>query len=268
MLTFIRLIYKVLTTRVLVCLQPAHLAGAFTLSLGEAAQAGLMQISFWWTSPCHLRRWQGSLFMSLCHVQHQVNDCRLTCTSPLVQVLMATNRIDILDAALLRPGRIDRKIEFPNPSESSRFDILKIHSRRMNMQRGIDLKKIADKMTVCTFRTATFHDEQHCLCWGLGSTGCLRSVAASNGCLGSQAALDAWGDGLHWMLGEMGCTACLQSQAVQHVAGDQQHSRFTDLSTAAHMQCLTCFHDLKMANVRKQQASEVTVSKICHCCWP
>ncbi len=62
------------------------------------------------------------------------------------QVLMATNRIDILDAALLRPGRIDRKIEFPNPNESSRFDILKIHSRKMNLMRGIDLRKIADRM--------------------------------------------------------------------------------------------------------------------------
>lgn len=65
-----------------------------------------------------------------------------------IKVLMATNRIDILDSALLRPGRIDRKIEFPNPSESSRFDILKIHSKKMNLMRGIDLKKIADKM-VC-----------------------------------------------------------------------------------------------------------------------
>ncbi|CAI0543072.1 unnamed protein product [Linum tenue] len=62
------------------------------------------------------------------------------------QVLMATNRIDILDQALLRPGRIDRKIEFPNPNEDSRWDILKIHSRRMNLMRGIDLKKIAEKM--------------------------------------------------------------------------------------------------------------------------
>ncbi|CAN6163566.1 unnamed protein product [Urochloa humidicola] len=63
-----------------------------------------------------------------------------------IKVLMATNRMDILDPALLRPGRIDRKIEFPNPSETSRFDILKIHSRRMNLMRDIDLKKIAAKM--------------------------------------------------------------------------------------------------------------------------
>eukprot|EP00197_Chlamydomonas_leiostraca_P011810 CAMPEP_0202885104 /NCGR_PEP_ID=MMETSP1391-20130828/41489_1 /ASSEMBLY_ACC=CAM_ASM_000867 /TAXON_ID=1034604 /ORGANISM="Chlamydomonas leiostraca, Strain SAG 11-49" /LENGTH=434 /DNA_ID=CAMNT_0049568345 /DNA_START=76 /DNA_END=1381 /DNA_ORIENTATION=- len=64
-----------------------------------------------------------------------------------IKVLMATNRIDILDAALLRPGRIDRKIEFPNPNEAARLDILKIHSRKMNLTRGIDLKKIADKMS-------------------------------------------------------------------------------------------------------------------------
>ena len=64
-----------------------------------------------------------------------------------IKVLMATNRIDILDSALLRPGRIDRKIEFPNPNEAARVDILKIHSRKMNLTRGIDLKKIANMMT-------------------------------------------------------------------------------------------------------------------------
>lgn len=59
---------------------------------------------------------------------------------------MATNRIDILDTALLRPGRIDRKIEFPFPTEESRLDILRIHSRKMNLSRGINLRNVARLM--------------------------------------------------------------------------------------------------------------------------
>jgi len=63
-----------------------------------------------------------------------------------IKVIMATNRIDILDDALLRPGRIDRKIEFPNPDESARVSILKIHSRKMNLMRDINFQKVAAQM--------------------------------------------------------------------------------------------------------------------------
>lgn len=63
-----------------------------------------------------------------------------------IKIIMATNRIDILDSALLRPGRIDRKIEFPAPNEDARLDILTIHSRKMNLTRGINLRKIAELM--------------------------------------------------------------------------------------------------------------------------
>ena len=48
-------------------------------------------------------------------------------------MIMATSRIDIFDDALLRPGRNDRKIEFPNLKEKARNDILKIHNRKMNL---------------------------------------------------------------------------------------------------------------------------------------
>ena len=48
------------------------------------------------------------------------------------QVIMATNRIDILDPALLRPGRIDRKIEFPHPNEAVRASLpLLFHASRL-----------------------------------------------------------------------------------------------------------------------------------------
>lgn len=63
-----------------------------------------------------------------------------------IKVIMATNRIDILDPALLRPGRIDRKIEFPAPKADARLEILKIHSRKMNLTKGIDLGIISDKL--------------------------------------------------------------------------------------------------------------------------
>lgn len=54
--------------------------------------------------------------------------------SALAQVIAATNRVDILDPALLRSGRLDRKIEFPMPNEEARARIMQIHSRKMNVR--------------------------------------------------------------------------------------------------------------------------------------
>jgi 26S proteasome regulatory subunit T5 len=54
-------------------------------------------------------------------------------SNTLVKVIAATNRPDTLDPALLRSGRLDRKIELPPPNEDSRARILQIHSRRMNV---------------------------------------------------------------------------------------------------------------------------------------
>lgn len=51
-----------------------------------------------------------------------------------VKIIMATNRPDILDPALLRPGRLDRKVEIPLPNEQSRLEILKIHASRIRKQ--------------------------------------------------------------------------------------------------------------------------------------
>ena len=48
-----------------------------------------------------------------------------------VKVIMATNKIESLDPALIRPGRIDRKIEFPPPGPEARVAILRIHSRKV-----------------------------------------------------------------------------------------------------------------------------------------
>jgi len=50
-----------------------------------------------------------------------------------IKVIAATNRPDILDPALLRSGRLDRKVELPPPNEEARVRILKIHSKKMNV---------------------------------------------------------------------------------------------------------------------------------------
>ncbi|MCC6035184.1 MAG: proteasome-activating nucleotidase [Desulfurococcaceae archaeon] len=61
-----------------------------------------------------------------------------------VKVIAATNRIDILDPALLRPGRLDRIIEVPLPSKSGRVEIFKIHLRRVKIKGAIDYDLLAE----------------------------------------------------------------------------------------------------------------------------
>lgn len=76
-----------------------------------------------------------------------------------VKMIMATNRPDTLDPALLRPGRLDRKIEIPLPNEQSRMEILKIHANPIAKHGDIDWEAVvklsddfngADLRNVCT----------------------------------------------------------------------------------------------------------------------
>lgn len=60
-----------------------------------------------------------------------------------IKVLAATNRIDVLDPALLRSGRLDRKIEFPLPNEEARAQILRIHSRKMTVDDAVNWPELA-----------------------------------------------------------------------------------------------------------------------------
>ncbi|KAH9520160.1 26S proteasome regulatory subunit 6A [Bulinus truncatus] len=61
----------------------------------------------------------------------------------MIKVIAATNRVDILDPALLRSGRLDRKIEFPQPNEEARARILQIHSRKMNVNKDVNFEELA-----------------------------------------------------------------------------------------------------------------------------
>jgi len=76
-----------------------------------------------------------------------------------IKMVMATNRPDVLDPALLRPGRLDRKVEIPLPNETSRLEILKIHAKPITKYGEVDfdaLAKIsedfngADLRNICT----------------------------------------------------------------------------------------------------------------------
>merc|ERR1719265_1824596 len=76
-----------------------------------------------------------------------------------VKVIMATNRIETLDPALIRPGRIDRKIEFPLPDTITKRRIFQIHTQRMTLAADLDIEDYvntkdelsgADIKAICT----------------------------------------------------------------------------------------------------------------------
>lgn len=76
-----------------------------------------------------------------------------------VKIIMATNRPDTLDPALMRPGRLDRKLEIPLPNEMARLDILKIHAAPLAKHGEIDYEAVvklsdmfngADLRNICT----------------------------------------------------------------------------------------------------------------------
>merc|ERR1719326_2018588 len=62
-----------------------------------------------------------------------------------VIVLAATNRADVLDQALLRPGRFDRRVPIPLPDKQGRLDILKVHARGKPLAPEVDLAEIANR---------------------------------------------------------------------------------------------------------------------------
>mmetsp|Transcript_4275 Transcript_4275/g.11662 ORF Transcript_4275/g.11662 Transcript_4275/m.11662 type:complete len:463 (+) Transcript_4275:111-1499(+) len=64
-------------------------------------------------------------------------------SNEMIKVIAATNRPDVLDPALLRSGRLDRKIELPHPNEDARAKILRIHSRKMNVSPEVVFEELA-----------------------------------------------------------------------------------------------------------------------------
>ena len=64
-------------------------------------------------------------------------------SDPGVIVMAATNRPDVLDPALLRPGRFDRQVVVALPDVQERFDILRIHTKKVKLDSGVELERIA-----------------------------------------------------------------------------------------------------------------------------
>ena len=63
-----------------------------------------------------------------------------------VKIIGATNRKDILDPAIIRPGRLDRMINVPIPNKKGIIEIFKIHSKDMTLEKGLNVKALVDRM--------------------------------------------------------------------------------------------------------------------------
>uniref|UniRef100_A0A4W2I797 Proteasome 26S subunit, ATPase 3 n=4 Tax=Boreoeutheria TaxID=1437010 RepID=A0A4W2I797_BOBOX len=113
-----------------------------------------------------------------------------------VKVIAATNRVDILDPALLRSGRLDRKIEFPMPNEEARARIMQIHSRKMNVSPDVNYEELArctddfngaQCKAVCVEAVSA-----GCRGWALHTTSLLRLVEAAEGGAEKVEASGSW----------------------------------------------------------------------------
>jgi proteasome regulatory subunit len=75
-----------------------------------------------------------------------------------IRIIAATNRFDMLDRAILRPGRFDRLIEVPKPNVEGREQIFQIHTRNMNVSDDVDyeaLAKMADEASGADIKAIT-----------------------------------------------------------------------------------------------------------------
>jgi len=77
-----------------------------------------------------------------------------------VIVMAATDRIDLIDPALRRPGRLDVEIEIGLPDKQARYEILQVHTRMMPLARDVDLEKLADMTDCYTVQTSPPYAER------------------------------------------------------------------------------------------------------------
>jgi 26S proteasome regulatory subunit T5 len=96
-----------------------------------------------------------------------------------IKVIAATNRIDILDPALLRSGRLDRKIEFPLPDEEARARIIQIHSRKMNVSGDVNYEELArccDEFNGAQCKAICVESKTHVYCAYKSLIRCMKSL--------------------------------------------------------------------------------------------